>query len=381
MLLKINEIIEIYQKMNYKLTLRQLYYQLVSQNIIPNKLSEYTKIGDLLVKGRMCGIVDWDAIEDRVRVPRLPYYAHDINDAIKDTVNQFRLNRMRTQNVYIELWVEKDALSAVLSRRTYYYHINLMVNRGYSSATAMFDAYQRLVYQISQGKKATILYLGDHDPSGLDMIRDIKKRLLEMLCNQPDAIAGLYDEINMGKSEVEYDYRKAEAEYGVLFGQNADYYELYVDGEIDELKLFVYTMFDLKHIGLTSEQIRLYEPPENPAKLKDPRAKWYVEKFGLSSWEVDALKPEVLHEIIDTAVKGIINIDEFQSVLIEEQEQRTVISKLPALRDNVSDMMDELGTLIDTIPKPPKGKRSHVPADLKTTFEELHTKYSDKLIL
>lgn len=68
----INDIIGKYQSQGYVLTLRQLYYQLVSAAIIPNKQSEYSKLSTLLKEGRMGGIVDWDAIEDRLRIPSVP---------------------------------------------------------------------------------------------------------------------------------------------------------------------------------------------------------------------------------------------------------------------------------------------------------------------
>ena len=132
----INAIIEEYADEGYILTLRQLYYQLVSRDIIPNKVQEYSKLSTLLVKGRMAGVVDWEAIEDRIRLPFLPYWVDGPEEAIEDTINQYRLNRQTGQDVYIELWVEKDALSGVLKRVTSYYHIKLMVNRGYSSCTA-----------------------------------------------------------------------------------------------------------------------------------------------------------------------------------------------------------------------------------------------------
>ena len=149
----INNIIEEYKEEGYKLTLRQLYYQLVSRDIIPNTDPDYKKIGKLLKEGRMAGVVDWDAIEDRTRVPFVPYWVTDIDDAINDTISQYRLDRQSDQDIYIELWVEKDALSGVLKRVTSHYHINLMVNRGYSSCSAMYEAFKRLKRKEDQGKE------------------------------------------------------------------------------------------------------------------------------------------------------------------------------------------------------------------------------------
>jgi hypothetical protein len=255
----INTIIEEYAEEGYKLTLRQLYYQLVSRDIIANRVQEYAKLSTLLVKGRMSGFVDWDAIEDRIRIPFLPYWVLDVEDAIKDTVEQYRLDRQECQDVYIELWVEKDALSGVLKRITSYYHINLLVNRGYSSCTAMHESYKRLKRKEDSGKTTYILYLGDHDPSGLDMIRDIRDRLEEFGVS-PKVIP----------------------------------------------------------IGITLKQIKKYNPPPNPAKVTDPRAKWYIKRFGNISWEVDALNPRILHQLVKLNVEKLINIDIFKEQLEKE---------------------------------------------------------------
>lgn len=265
----INEIIEEYADQGYVLTLRQLYYQLVSRDIIPNLKKEYAKLSGLLVKGRMAGIVDWSAIEDRIRRPFIPYSVDDIDDAIYDTIQQYRLDRQDGQDVYIELWVEKDALSGVLKRITSKYHINLMVNRGYSSCTAMHDAYKRLKMQEDDGKETHILYLGDHDPSGLDMIRDVKERLEEF---------GVYPTV--------------------------------------------------KHIGITMDQIKEFNPPKNPAKITDPRAKWYLKEHGNKSWEVDALDPETLHKIVKKNVEELIDMDLFNEMLIKEEKDKEKLQNL-----------------------------------------------------
>ncbi len=263
-----NEIIQEYADDGYKLTLRQLYYQLVSRDIIPNRIQEYSKLSTVLVKGRMAGIVDWDAIEDRIRVPFLPYWVTGIDDAIDDTINQYRLDRQAGQDVYIELWVEKDALSGVLKRITSHYHINLMVNRGYSSCTAIHDAYERFSQQLNNEKKVVILYLGDHDPSGLDMIRDITDRLNEFgVC--PEVVP----------------------------------------------------------IGITMQQIRKYKPPTNPAKITDPRAKWYIKKYGNKSWEVDALNPKILNELVKKNVEKLIDIDMFNKKIRIENVDKSILRR------------------------------------------------------
>ena len=269
---QINAIIEEYRLQGYKLTLRQLYYQLVSRDVIPNKTEEYAKLSSILVKGRMAGIVDWEAIEDRIRTPKIPYYAANVADAIDDITRQYRLDRMRNQDVYIEVWVEKDALSGVISRVTNKFHIRLMVNRGYSSATAMHDAAERM---IDARGDAHILYLGDHDPSGMDMVRDIRDRLLEF-----DA-----------------------------------------DVEVD-------------HIALTDEQIAKYNPPPNPAKVTDPRAGKYIAEYGKTSWEVDALTPTVLNALIESKILDLIDYTKYEDIL---EQEKIDIKKLKEFRDMVNE--------------------------------------------
>lgn len=255
MLETINSILEEYKADGYVLTLRQLYYQLVSKDIIPNNDKEYGKISNILKKGRMAGIVDWASIEDRVRVPKLPYYSNDVADAINDTIRQYRLNRMEGQERMVEIWVEKDALSNVLYRVSKKYHVNLMVNRGYSSVSAMYDAYKRL------NTGDVILYFGDHDPSGMDMIRDVRERLQD-------------------------------------FG---------IDVEV-------------RPVGLTMEQIKELNPPPNPAKITDPRAKWYIEKYGKISWELDALPPKYLINLAENAILDIIDIELYEAMLKQEEK-------------------------------------------------------------
>lgn len=156
-----NRIIGSYQEQGLRLTLRQLYYQFVTQNFIPNEEKSYNSLGNLISDARLAGLIDWEAIEDRVRVPRLPAEFSDIKDLINAALRSYRLPRWEGQGYYIELWVEKDALSGVLTPLAEKYHITLMVNRGYSSQSAMHEAGLRFCEH--QDKICALFYLGDHD--------------------------------------------------------------------------------------------------------------------------------------------------------------------------------------------------------------------------
>lgn len=284
----INSIIEDYQAQGYRLTLRQLYYQLVSKDIIPNKAAEYSKLSTLLKEGRMWGIVDWDAIEDRVRRPSRPYWVTWVEDALRDTVSQYMLDRMSDQDVYIEVWVEKDALSGVLKRVTEKYGINIMVNRWYSSASAMHDAFERFANAHDRSQSIVVLYLWDYDPSGMDMIRDIRDRIKEF-----------YE----GYKDLEDDTQC-----------DSNYY-----GNMD---------FTVEPIALTREQIKKYNPPPNPAKRTDPRSQGFIDEHGTSSWEVDALKPEILNKILTDAILSHIDMEKFQEKIDQEELDKKRITSI-----------------------------------------------------
>ena len=272
----INDIIEEYQTEGYTLTLRQLYYQLVTRDIIPNKQAEYSKLSLLLKEGRMAGLVDWAAIEDRLRKAQTPPSFDSPEEILDAVINQYEKPRMQGQPNYLEVWVEKDALSGVLKRVTEKYHVPLLVNRGYSSASAMYDAFMRFYYRgFQEGKPAKVIYLGDYDPSGLDMIRDISTRVYE---------------------------------FAESFAPDLD--------------------FQVLPIALTLEQIKKFNPPPNPAKTTDPRAKDFIARHGLTSWEVDALRPEVLNKTLDDAILGLIDVEQYKEVVNSEESDK---EKLRAL--------------------------------------------------
>jgi hypothetical protein len=312
-----NEIVRDYQQQDLKLTLRQLYYQCVSRNIIPNTDRSYKNLGSLLNDARLAGMVDWAAIEDRVRVPRSTADWPDIAALAEDAARQYRLPRWKGQTYYAELWVEKDALAGVLTPIARDYHVTLMVNRGYSSATAMYESARRFIracqmtgeehdaeerpevlstanYEgdlVHLVRKPKLFYLGDHDPSGEDMVRDVRERL---------------------------------STFGI---------------EVEVQK-----------VALTTAQVREYNPPPNPAKMSDSRAQAYVAKHGRVSWEVDALPPEVLNKIVRRALRGIVNKPLMDA--IKEQEK---LDKR-RLRDAAKALIEEAVANTDDEPVEPNDK-------------------------
>ncbi len=263
-----NEIIEDYQSQDLRLTLRQLYYQLVTRNVIPNVERSYKNLSSLVTDARMAGKMDWSAIEDRVRVPRRASEWISIQALVESALYSFRLPRWEGQSAYAELWVEKDALAGVLEPLAREAHVTLMVNRGYSSASAMYESAQRFGRWAGEGRDLVLFYLGDFDPSGEDMVRDVRDRLF-------------------------------------TFGVNVN----------------------VRKIALTPAQIEEFNPPPNPAKMSDPRAAAFVAEHGATSYEVDALPPQELARIVRGAFEEVIDREAMDEVI--EQEE-TAKSKLRA---------------------------------------------------
>lgn len=261
-----NAIIVRYQAQGLKLTLRQLYYQHVTVNLITNEEKSYKNLGRLISDARLAGLIDWDAIEDRVRIPVNPPEFKSLEDLIEAAFHTFRLPRWEGQRYYAELWVEKDALSGVLRPLAREFHVTMMVNKGYSSQSAMYEAAKRFIEAEENDRETILFYLGDHDPSGEDMVRDIQDRL------------------KMFGSEVQ-----------------------------------------VRKLALIMPQIREYNPPPNPAKMSDSRASAYVEKHGAQSWEVDALPPEVLQQVIREAFETVLDHEKMNAIIKTENREKKLL--------------------------------------------------------
>jgi len=262
-------VIDRYAAQGYDLTLRQLYYQMVAGGHIPNNVRQYKNLGNLVNNARLAGLIDWKQIDDRVRVIEQNSHWSGPESILRSAIYSFYMDHWIDQEWHVELWCEKDAVSNILQPVCEKHDIIFLANRGYSSQTAMYKAYKRFRNRIRDGKSVALIYFGDHDPSGLDMVRDISDRLAMFL--GPD------------------DNRKMEVD----------------------------------HAALLREQIEEYNPPENPAKTTDSRYEKYITEHGDSSWELDALSPEVLEEIAESHILNYMDQSAFDAVdeLIEKGKQ------------------------------------------------------------
>lgn len=260
-----NQVLAEYQAAGYTLTIRQLYYQLVARGYIENTQQSYKRIVDAMTKARYAGLVDWEAIEDRTRSTMRPPEWNNHIAIARIAQKQFRLPRWHDQPNHVEVFIEKEALAGVFQPLVYELHINITANRGYSSASEMWRHAKRLQYLHRHGKKIYVFYCGDHDPSGLDMDRDITDRL-DILSH--------------------------------------------------------YAPFEFERLALTWSQVAEYNPPPNPAKLTDSRAEKYIDEWGYESWELDALEPQVLAGLVRDAVLPLRDDDIYDPVIELEEEMR-----------------------------------------------------------
>ena len=337
-LAQIQSICKQYKNQGYSLTLRQLYYQLVSKDYIPNHDKVYAKLSKLKDDAVYGGLVDWKVFEDRGRLPNVPYSEDGVSEALERTVDFYRLERQKGQEIHVEVWTEKDAISSILKRITNKMGVTLVVNKGYTSSTAIYGSYCRFVEKINEGKKVVVLYFGDHDPSGLDMVRDINDRIIYMITRGDRLSWDRVDKWWSSEGLTVHDMMRLEGFEKVeklLYQDGTDKLEALWERGQRQMYLDWNDSFTVKQIGLTMEQIRLYNPPPNPAKITDPRAKSYIKEFGQVSWEVDALTPTVMEDIVEGAIEDTIDMDVYNSVLTEEENDKNTIKKM------VEDLNDE----------------------------------------
>ena len=264
---KANEIIAGYEAQGYDLTLRQLYYQFVSKALIANNEREYKNLGNIINDASLAGLISWKAIVDRTRhVRRMPSWT-GAKEIVEACAGQFKLDRWEGQEYRPEIFIEKDALVGVIEGICNETDVPYFSCRGYTSQSAMWDAAQRLEKYQQNGQTPIIIHLGDHDPSGIDMSRDIQ----------------------------------------------------------DRLNLFMEDGIEVLRVALTMKQVEQYKPPPNPTKLTDSRSSGYVDKYGNESWELDALSPEVITGLIRDEILARREPDMLDEVLTKEKKHKTAL--------------------------------------------------------
>lgn len=281
-----NVLVEQYLADDMKLTLRQLYYRFVAMDLFPderrwawtgskwkrdpdgtkNAQPNYNWLGSIINDARLCGYIDWEALEDRARsLEGWPAWK-DPAHALAAVRSQYSIDKWKGQDFRVEVWVEKQALEAIVERACGPTECKYMACKGYMSQSEMYEAAKRFHRYAANNQTPAIIHLGDHDPSGIDMTRDIDDRL-------------------------------------EMFGMP----------------------MEVKRIALNMDQVDQYEPPPSPAKLTDSRVAGYIQRFGHDSWELDALEPHVLVELIQKTIDQFVDPGKWNERVAEEDAGRELL--------------------------------------------------------
>lgn len=276
-----NEIITAYRAQGFTLTLRQLYYQFVSRDLLPNKQTEYKRLGSIINDARLAGLIDWSAIEDRTRNVRTHPSWETPADIIESAASGYAEDLWEGQEYRPEVWIEKDALLGVIEPVCSRYRIPYFACRGYTSQSEQYRAGKRFARHIDAGLTPLVIHLGDHDPSGIDMTRD----------------------------------------------------------NFDRLTMFSRSEVEVRRIALNMDQIRKHRPPPNPAKETDSRSSGYIAKYGNKSWELDALDPTVIDRLIAAEVQDVLDTSAWENAVAKEMKRRKFLKKASERWEEIEEML------------------------------------------
>ncbi|MDX1492953.1 MAG: hypothetical protein R3253_02685 [Longimicrobiales bacterium] len=279
-----NDIIAEYMADGIDLTLRQLYYQFVARGLIENTQRSYKRLGSVVNDGRLAGHIDWRAIQDRGRNLRGVQTWADPAERVRYIAPSFCIDKWEGQPHRVEVWVEKQALEAIIARGAAKYDADFIACKGYMSQSEMWAAAQRFRRYERAGQKPVIIHLGDHDPSGIDMTRDMQERA------------------EMFWSEVEVD-----------------------------------------RIALNMSQVEEFGPPPNPAKFTDSRFESYVVRYGDESWELDALEPRTLIDLIAGRIEDYLDRELWEEAVAREERHRDLLRSCSDHWEEVVEFMVEEG--------------------------------------
>jgi hypothetical protein len=262
------------EKENGKITIRHLFYRLVGVGLLAKNEHEYRHLSSYLMKWRRSGEISWSSFADNTRW----YYGSrcfsSMEAALRNTRDTYRRNVWASQNDFVEIWCEKDAIASIILEEADTFGVRVFPLRGFSSGSSLHNAADGFRAQIEAGKNVYIYYFGDHDPSGLAIddstVRNLKK------------------------------------DHGV---------------EVN-----------FERIAVLPEHIEEYKLPTRPSKKSDSRTK----KFQGESVEIDAMPMDVLRQMVRDCIIQHINPQEWAAEMAtEKEEQATLNMMMEALEEVV----------------------------------------------
>lgn len=272
----LKEIKKIIAQYDTKLTVRQIYYQLVSKHLIENTISQYQRVSRIIVKARYNGDIAWEDIEDRTRQAKggdevektIEEYFSDVLNYFQTSYMYYNLPTWKNQWIYLEVWYEKQALEGIFDSVARKYNVTHLACKGYSSHTMGFELLKR-VKRFGEGRETHIVYFGDFDPSGMDIYRFIQD-----MCKR--------------------------------FGLEIDF----------------------ERVAITKEQIKKYNIPPMMAKSSDSRYNNFVAEYGTDVVELDALDPKILIELIEESIRKRFDFEIYKEVKKKEERDRKKLKKM-----------------------------------------------------
>jgi len=257
----------------HPMTVRQVFYQLVSRLVVKNTRIEYQAVSDVLKDARREGAIPWDWVEDRLRRPHTVSMWRDLADFIETVRHAYRRDVWATQPGYVEVWLEKDALSGIFEQVLRPYGVTLNVGRGFDGWTSINDAAERYEPWEDEGKTVTVLYFGDFDPSGEDMVRSLEERLADR---------GVYPTVTK--------------------------------------------------CALTKAVIERYHLPPAMTKASDTRSAAFVERHGDMAVELDAMPTDALAELVRSEVAAAMDLAALEATRgLEAAERQHLVELLRGL--------------------------------------------------
>lgn len=246
------------------MTIRQLFYRLVSIHAIENTLADYKRVSRVLTDARERSEIPFAWIVDRTR----PTYAANVfenpEEFMEAASNTYRRDYWTSQPVYVELWSEKDSVIGSIQEVTDSLGVMVRVGRGFNSASVA-DEIAQLFSRIEKLKQ--VFYLGDHDPSGRCIEIEIRSRL-----------------------------------------------QRYGSGK-----------FKMKRLAIHAGDIRRYNLPPLRIKETDTRKHSFRERYGENCVELDALPVEVLRRRVRKAIESLMDKEAWdRAVEVEKVEQDSI---------------------------------------------------------
>jgi hypothetical protein len=271
-------------------TVRGVFYRATSAGLVAKTQPEYKVVGRLLAEMRRDGEIPYGWIAGATRWQRKPRTYSSVEEALRNTASTYRRALWDEGESRVEIWCEKEALAGVLVEVTELNDVPLMVTRGYPSLSFLHEAAEAIA---AAGQHTHVYYFGDHDPSGRDIDRAIRKGIGESL-------------IALSSSPLDV-WLEDEPE------------EAFVDWATFE------------RVAVTPAQIGAWDLPTRPTKRhpQDHRAR----RFKGPSVELDAIPSRRLRALAEACIERHVNRQQLEVLRKAEAEERRILEEMAATLD------------------------------------------------